>query len=275
MNKLLKNIFFVFLALILMQNFVSAKELQFAQVSDIHYIYDKENVMDKYLYFLSLSLNKKHPAFTVFLGDNVDRSKEENVIGLMKSLYTIRSPYYLVFGDNDAHSFSGIGKEIYLDIVTTFNNSQKENKKYYYFKPNSDFICVVLDDTSDFAYSSHGEIPEEQIEWLDKLLTKYPKKLFIIFQHCPLIPPRNEYKLTLLNSDKYKEIISKHKNIILISSGHYHQEQITQDENGVRHISAPAFKDIPHSYQLIKIIYDENTYASPKDIDVSVELIKV
>ncbi len=275
MHRLLKYFIYSFLALLIMHNTSYADVLEFAQVSDVHYIYGKNDSLDKYLYFLALSLNKKNPDFTIFLGDNVDRSREENVIGFMKAIYTLRTPYYIAFGDNDAHSLSGIGKEIYLDIVSTFNNNQKPNKKYYYFKPNGKFICVVLDDTSDFAYSSHGEIPTEQIEWLDKLLTKYPQKMFLIFHHCPLIAPREEYKLSLLNSDKYKELIAKHNNILLISSGHYHQEQITQDENGVRHISAPAFKDIPHSYQLIKIIYDENSIKSPKDIEVSVEKVKV
>ncbi len=275
MHKIIKTIIFSMFALNLMQGVSYGNVLEFAQVSDVHYTYSPDSPMDKYLYFLSLSLNKKNPDFTVFLGDNVDKSKEENVIGFMKSIYTITLPYYLTFGEKDAHGLSGIDKETYLDIVTTFNSNQKNGKKYYYFKPNHDFICVVLDDTADFAYTTHGEINEEQLEWLEKLLIKYPKKLFIIFHHCPLVPPRDDYKLSMVNSDKYKDLISKYQNIILISSGHYHQENITQDENGVRHISAPAFKDIPHSYQLIKIIYDEKTYTSPKDVEINVEKIKV
>jgi hypothetical protein len=70
-------------------------------------------------------------------------------------------------------------------------------------------------------------------------------------------------------------MLKKHNNVILISSGHYHQESIQQDEQGVRHISTPAFMDIPHSYQLIKINYDLKTYKSPKDVQITVSRIKV
>ncbi len=269
------SIFLFFIsALINFQNASFAEEIQFAQVSDIHYILQDEQ-MDKYLYFLSLSLQKQHPSFVIFLGDNVDKSKDTNVISLMRALHAIHSDYYLVLGDKDAYSFGGLEKEIYLDIVSTFNSNQKNNEKYYYFKPNKDFICVVLDDTSDFAPSTHGEVPDEQIAWLENLLIKYPKKMFIIFEHSPLLPPRVEYKMSMLNTENYQNLIKKYKNILLISSGHYHQEAVLTDDNGVRHISAPAFKDIPHSYQMIKIIYDENSYKSPDKVEIIVTKVKV
>ncbi len=273
MHKISKKIFLTLLALMLMQGFCSAKVLEFAQISDVHYAIENQS-LDKYLFFLSLSLRKKNPDFAVFLGDNVDKSREEDVISFMRAIHSIRTPYYIVLGNNDAHRLSGIEKEVYLDIVSTFNRNQDE-KKYYYFKPNGDFICVVLDDTPDFAPSNHGEITDEQISWLDNLLTKYPNKLFLIFHHSPVLPPRTEYKLSMLNTEKYTSMLKKHSNIILISSGHYHQEALNEDENGVRHISAPAFKDTPHSYQIIKIIYDEKTYKSPKDVEITVTNVKV
>ena len=70
-------------------------------------------------------------------------------------------------------------------------------------------------------------------------------------------------------------MLKKHNNVIMISSGHYHQEAIQQDEKGIRHISAPAFKDIPHSYQLIKIDYDIKNYKTPNDVIINVSRIKV
>ncbi len=274
MRKLLFNIIFSLFALLFVQNISHADVLEFAQVGDVHYTLN-DTYKEKYLHFLSLSLRKKYPDFVMFLGDNVEKSKEENVIGFMRSIHSIRLPYYLVLGERDAHALGGIEKETYLDIVTTFNRNQDDNKKYYYFKPNKDFVCVVLNDTPDFAQSKHGEIPEEQIIWLEKLLIKYPKRMFLIFQHCPVLAPRDEYKLSMLNTEKYNELLKKYKNILLVSSGHYHQESIKTDENGIRHISAPAFKDIPHSYQLIKIIYDEKNLESPKDIQITVTKIKV
>ena len=214
MNKFIKKATIFFCAFLMMQNVCSADVLEFAQVSDVHYSLENKD-MDRYLYFLGLSLKKRQPDFLMFLGDNVDKSREEDVIGLMRAIHGIQTPYYLVFGKKDAHRISGIEKEVYLDIVSTFNRNQNSNEKYYYFKPNGDFICVVLDDSSDFAPSSHGEIPEEQIKWLEELLIKYPKKLFLIFHHTPIIEQRVEYKKTMLNADNYKALIKKYSNYFL------------------------------------------------------------
>ncbi len=253
---------------------VKAAELSFAQVGDVHYsLYDES--INKYLFFLSLSVKKNMPDFVIFLGDNVDKSVEEDVIGFMRAIHSIRTPYYVVLGNNDAHRMRGLEKSEYLDIVSTFNRNQPENKPYYYFKPNGDFICVVLDDTSNFAPSKHGEIPEEQLLWLENLLKKYPRKYFLIFHHCPVMPPREDYAISMLNPEKYKELLKKYKNILLVSTGHYHQESVLTDENGIKHISAPAFKNIPHSYQLIKIKYDENSFKSPENIEIVIDNIKV
>lgn len=274
MNKLVKKASIFLCAFLMMQNFCNAEVLEFAQVSDVHYALSNKD-MDRQLYFLSLSLKKRQPEFLMFLGDNVDKSREEDVIGFMRAIHGIRTPYYLVLGKRDAHRISGIEKEVYLDIVSTFNRNQNSDEKYYYFKPNSDFVCVVLDDSSDFAPSSHGEIPEEQLQWLENLLIKYPKKLFLIFHHTPIIEPRVEYKNTMLNAENYKALLKKYPNIISISSGHYHQSALQTDENGIRHISAPAFKDMPHSYQLIQVIYDKESYKSPKDVQVTVTNVKI
>ena len=274
MLKSWKKILLTLSILALSYGCANAEVLEFAQVGDVHYTYGNQD-LDKYLYFLNLSLRKKNVDFAVFLGDNVDKSTEENVIGLMRCLYPWRIPYYLVLGNNDAHKLNGLEKEVYLDIVTTFNHNQKDRANYYYFKPNSDFICVVLDDTPDFAPSNHGEVSDEQLVWLDNLLTKYSKKMFIIFQHSPLNPPREEFKLSMLNSDKYREVIKKHSNIVLMSSGHYHQDSIQKDDSGIWHISAPAFSEAPHSYQMIKITYDEKNIKSSKDITVDVTRVKV
>ena len=273
-KKLLHKLLILVVLLFTSYTVSEAEEISFAQIGDVQYSYDN-SYMDKYLFFLSSSIKKTMPDFVVFLGDNVKKSTEEDTIGFMRAIHSIRTPYYIVLGNNDAHRLSGIEKETFLDIVTTFNRNQKDNQKYYYFKPNSDIICVVLDATSDFAPSKHGEISDEQVEWLDKLLTKYPKRLFIIFHHSPLVPPRVEYQLSMLNTERYESMLKKYSNVILISSGHYRQNAIYQDEKGIRHISAPAFDDIPHSYQFIKIIYDMNTYKSPKDVEVTVNNVKV
>ena len=187
---------------------VNADVLEFAQVSDVHYSISNKS-LDKYLFFLSSSIKRQDPDFVIFLGDNVDKSVEDDVISFMRAIHPIRTPYYIVLGNNDAHRLSGIEKTEYLDIVSAFNRYQKSNDSYYYFKPNRDFVCVVLDSNPDFAPSKHGGISSEQLKWLENLLIKYPKKLFIIFHHCPLLPPREDYALSMLDTENYENILKK------------------------------------------------------------------
>lgn len=256
--KRLKLILLLFLSFFTFANCALAKEITFAQISDIHYSADNLD-MKKYLYFLKLSLAKENPNFAVFLGDNVDKSNEKDIINFMNDISSIETPYYITLGNHDAYTVSGVDKQRYVDIVQAFNKNQKYIKKpYYYFKPNKDIICVVLDVNSNFSPSKHGFMYDEQVEWVDKLIGENPNKLFIIFQHVPIVPPREEYDRSLLDSEKYAAVLKKHSNIILVSAGHYHEESVKKDENGVMHVCAPPFKYLPASYQIIKVIYGEN-----------------
>lgn len=254
-------IFLLLLFFFTLANSCFAKEITFAQISDIHYSTDKLD-MKKYLYFLKLSLSKEAPNFVVFLGDNVDKSNEKDIISFMNEISSIEMPYYVALGNHDAYTVSGVDKQRYIDIVQAFNRNQKYNKSYYYFKPNKDIICAVLDVSFNFSPSKHGYMYDEQVEWVDKLLSENPNKLFIIFQHVPIVPPRKEYDRSLLDTEKYAAVLKKHSNIIILSAGHYHVESVKNDENGIMHICAPPFKYLPASYQLIKVIYGENQQKS-------------
>ena len=61
-------------------------------------------------------------------------------------------------------------------------------------------IFVIFD---DFSKMFKGDIE------LQKLLIKYPKRMFIIFHHTPLVAPRDDYKLSMLNTEKYNELITQ------------------------------------------------------------------
>lgn len=272
MIKYIRNTAVFFSVFLFFNMCAYAGELTFAQAADVNYSAGGADIQ-KNLYFLKLSISKQKPDFTIFLGNNISSSSEENAIGFMQHIYSLKKPYYIVFGNNDAHKISGIEKSEYLNIIKAFNKKLKNKKTYYYFKPNRDFICVILDDSPDFMTSKHGEIPDEQLIWLDNLLNKYPRKMFLIFQHSPLIPPYKDAALELKNPDAYKEILDKHSNVILISSGHYSKSAVFKDEKGRTHISAPAFFQYPSSYQLIKIIYDKKNKTDA--VKITVKEIKV
>ena len=255
-----------------------AKSLTFAQLSDIHYSPNNTtsskrdvSVAKKHLYFAIQSLNRKSPAFTVFLGDQIDKSNEESIKDFMGYTSKLNMPYYLTFGNHDAYKMSGISKDDYLDIVTK-TNSKQPYKRYYTFKANKDVIGIVLDGSAQLAPTAHGYFSPEQLAWLDKQLTKNKKKLVLIFQHFPLIPPREHKSHEILQSENYWNILKKHNNVVLISSGHYHSEGFSVDEQGIRHISTTSLLNTPPTYDLVTIKYEKKTPA--KDVKVDVEHVK-
>lgn len=279
---MLKKIIILFLFIFICVPASLAKTLTFAQVTDIHYSPDGSTnssrnvaVSKKHLYFTIMSLNKIMPEFTVFLGDQIDKSEEENIKDFMGYTKNLKMPYYFVFGNHDAYKMNGISKEDYLKIVSKTNHRQPKNKYYYTFKPDKDVLCIVLDGSAQLAPTAHGYFPAKELIWLDKQLRKNKNKIVLIFQHFPLIPPREHKSHEIINADKYWYILSRHKNVVLISSGHYHDEAFNVDKYGIRHISTTSLLNTPPMYDLIHVEYDKNSGLDASKVKVDVEHIRV
>ncbi len=277
------NRFLILILFILLSMPVTfAKTLTFAQVTDIHFSPDgKTNsarnvaVSKKHLYFAIMSLNKLMPKFTVFLGDQTDKSDEEDLKEFLTYTSKLKMPYYFTFGNHDAYKMTGIPKDDYLSIVTKSNPYQPKKKYYYTFKPDKDVLCIVLDGSSQLAPTSHGYFPPEELIWLYKQLKKNQNKIVLIFQHFPLIPPSEHKSHEVIDAYKYWYILSKFKNVVLISSGHYHSEGFTVDKYGIRHISTTSLLNIPPMYDLIKIEYNKYSYLDASKVKVDVEHVRV
>lgn len=275
--------FLILIMLILLCMPVSfAKTLTFAQITDIHYSPDGSTnssrnvaVSKKHLYFAIMSLNKIMPQFTVFLGDQTDKSEEIALKDFLGYTSKLKMPYYFVFGNHDAYKMTGIPKDEYLSIVSKVNPRQPKNKYYYTFKPNSDVLCIVLDGSAQLAPTSHGYFPPEELIWLYKQLKRNRNKIVLIFQHFPLVPPIEHKSHDVIDAYKYWYILSKFNNVVLISSGHYHSEGFSVDKYGIRHISTTSLLNTPPTYDLIKIEYDKNSHLDASKVKVDVEHIRV
>lgn len=279
---MLKRFFVLCCFLLLLMPVSYSKTITFAQLTDIHFSPDGSTnssrnvaVSKKHLYFSVMSLNKKSPEFTVFLGDQIDKSNEESIKEFMNYTSKLKMPYYIVLGNHDAYKMSGIQKDKYLSIVSNKNPYQPSLKRDYVFKPNKDIVCIVLDGSSQLLPSSHGYFSPEQLKWLDKELTKNKKKLVFIFQHFPLIPPSIHKSHEILEPQGYWDVLKKHKNVVLISSGHYHSDALNVDEYGIRHISTTSLLNIPPVYDMVTVEYDKDSYKDAKSTKVSVEHIRV
>lgn len=277
------NIFILLIsAMLVISAPANSKTLNFAQLTDIHFS-PKANASSsrdltyssRNLQFAIHSINKQNVNFTMFLGDNIDKSQPENLLAFLRAIQSLKTPYYMILGNHDAYKLSGIPKDEYIKLVNIYNPSQKSKKPYYYFYPNKDCIGIVVDGATPFAPSTHGAYTDEMLTWLDKVLTDNSDKIALIFQHFPLIDPVEKYSHSTLNPDNYFKLLKLHKNIVLISSGHYHADKVTIDENGIYHISVPSLLSTPNIYEIVQINYDKQKFKNPSNIKIDIQRIKI
>ena len=248
-----------------------AKTIRFAVVSDVHYSAvqnpeskDFTNGAKALGGFVKRANENKYD-FIVFTGDNINKSKISNLTGFLNKVKDIRSPYYIVLGNRDAHKISGLAKDEYIRIVGQNNRHQKAKSGSYYFYPSSDVIAIVIDNVSTGMPSSHGMYTDKNLKFLDTTLSKNSNKKAIIFQHVPYVEPYEDSSRNIINRQDFKAVIKRHDNIIAICSGHYHREFAQKDEQGIYHISAPALYLPPYYYYEIQISYDKKPFSKAKN----------
>ena len=248
----------------------NAKQIKFAQVSDANYNMANEN-NSQILDWAIRSINNNNPDFTVFLGDNIEKSKEDNLTDFLKKIKTLKSPYYIVVGNKDSYRIGGINKNDFWKIIRKNNkNNKKSEKSYYSFEINSEFLGVVLDGAVPFVQGQHGIYPEEQLKWLDSFLKENKNKKIIIFQHFPIVEPSEKKLLTTLEKEKYQEVLDKHKNVVIISSGHFDTSKVTVDEKGISHISSPSLVTPDYIYNIVTVDYKKFPFFKPQIKDIKV-----
>ena len=250
-----------------------AKSVNFAVISDVHYNDgsakgEKADAV-KILKGTVQRMNEEKPDFVVFLGDNIDRSKAPLLKGFLRTISPIKSPYYIVVGNHDSYKYSGLNREEFAKIVSSNNPNQRKYTSNYVFHPSSDIAAVIVDSVSPGMFGPHGYFSQDTLSWLDKTLKKYKNKKVIIFQHVPAVEPVENERANILNEREYHDVLSRHNNVLMIVSGHYHFAGIKYDEKGVYHFSVPALYLSPYYYGVMKIDYDKTPFCSPSNFKFS------
>ena len=177
----------------------NAKNIKFAQVTDVLYRGSSAQ-LDKII----SDINKTSDIdFVVFTGNNIGKPKENNLKNFMNDVKHLNKPYYIVLGNKD-----------------------------------NDVIFIVADGSKELIPSVNGFYNHDTIAWVDKQLTKYAKNKVVILQHFPLAnKPNNEFYYTY-NILEYMQMLSRHNNVIAVVTGHYNKNDEVM-YNGVYHITTP------------------------------------
>lgn len=272
-KSILRNALFL-LVFMMACSSVFAKTLNFAIVSDVHYkasIDLEQTESAKALDGLIARINENKYDFVVFLGDNIDKSKVNELESFLTVLQKLKTPYYLVMGDKDVHKISGIDKRDYVKIVAKYNKNQKKTGNNYVFYPSNDVAMIVLDSVSSGMPTTHGVVSKKTLVWLDETLKANANKKVLIFQHVPYFAPYEKPSYEILEKQEYKAILTKHNNVFAVVSGHYHVE-FAKIDNGVVHYCVPALSEQPYYYVDSQLKYDKFILGKAKNFKLDGKL---
>lgn len=228
---------------------VNAKNIKFAQVTDVLYRGSSAQ-LDKII----SDINKTSDIdFVVFTGNNIGKPKENNLKNFMNDVKHLNKPYYIVLGNKDISKTHDMDKKTYMKLVRKVNRLHPSETNYV-FKKN-DVIFIVADGSKELIPSVNGFYNHDTIAWVDKQLTKYAKNKVVILQHFPLAnKPNNEFYYTY-NILEYMQMLSRHNNVIAVVTGHYNKNDEVM-YNGVYHITTPNASQ--GYYKIIDIEADNN-----------------
>lgn len=238
-------------------------ELKFAQLSDVH-TSDSEDTTYKVLSHSKELLgsaikelnNTKGLDFVVFTGDMVNVADKKSYKDFFTILTELNYPVLLVLGNHDtsnANPNEFFNKASLMQLIKRCNPYQQHDTPYFAYSPTSEYRVIVLDTTITDGKTSNGELPEEQMLFLDKELEANQDKVVLIFQHHPVIEPFKSDDHKLINSEQYLQLLKKYeKTPIAVFAGHYHSARIERKGN-VIFVASPSLVTYPNAYRTVNI----------------------
>lgn len=237
-----------------------ANTLKFAQISDNHLSTDTVNkayrmtaqsgqLLDDAIEVINQTPNLD---FVFFTGDIIDVPFEKNMKLFFEHANKIKYPYYTVPGNHDLCLGGYLNRHLYVQLMNEYNKTYKFNKTYYSFTPKVGFKVIALDPIIDTRLTAQGELPDEQLFFLDKELASAGNNTVLIFMHVPLKQPFSSDSHRLINADKMYSILKKYNNPIGIFTGHYHTTKVTKEDNLI-HVSTPALISYPNAFRIVTV----------------------
>jgi len=229
------KLFLVVLIIFLSGNGLSAQNVSFGMLTDVHYAAIKENGTRKYNQSLDKmaqcidSMNQKKVAFMIELGDFKDMPiplDSKAVLGFLEKIETafshFRGDRYHVLGNHDEDCIS---KNQFYSIAKNSHISQQ--RTYYSFRKGG-YTFVVLDacfDSTGAPYDhghfdwSDANVPEKELKWLENELNG-SRMPVILFAHQLLY---GNSKVTIKNAETVRNILEKSKKVKCVFHGHDHK----------------------------------------------------
>ena len=228
---------------------IYAQKVRFVQLTDVHSSPERLDNLKGFVKDINL---RNDIDFVVFTGDNIDKARLTNLKAFLKVIKDIKIPVYVTMGNHDVYK-QELSKEVYMKTVKKYLGRYHSDKGNYVFKKHG-YIFVVMDGVKEVIPGPGGYYKQEELDWLDDVLTKNADNKVIILQHFPLLDYRVKEHMTY-KRDNYLNLLKKHNNVLAIISGHYHQNrEVYNDEKVYNIVSTPFFMN--STYKIIEVEND-------------------
>lgn len=238
----------------------TGNNLKFAQISDVHLATDQANTSYKMLEnskeLLQDAVKQVNLTpgldFVMFTGDMINLPKNSQIMEFVSLAKEIKVPWYITIGNHDVDFDGKFTKNDVLKIIASHNLHFEENTPYYSFKKKGVKI-IALDTMIDYRVTANGEIPKEQLAWLDKEVKDTPEKdVIVIFSHVPVMEPYSSEHHKMLNDKEILKHLYSYNRPIVWLSGHYHSTKIIQDGK-LLFVSSPSLVSYPNAFRVVNI----------------------
>ena len=232
-------LFFLFLFSI---TCVYSQNVQFVQVTDLHVgsgtgAEDLQRTVD--------DINKNPQIeFVIFTGDITEFGSDEEIKLAKQILDGLKKKWYIIPGNHDTN-WSESGNYTFQQIF---------GGESFYFR--HDGIHFIGTSSGPYMRMSPGQVPRENLVWLDSLLPQIPINDRIVFyNHYPIDDGLNNWYEIL---DRFKK-----RNVIFMGCGHGHNNRVLNYE-GIKGIMARSnlrAKDSTGGYNIVRITADSVVYS--------------
>ena len=244
----MKNLL-VFCFIIIIELFIPvyAKDIKFIQVTDVHLTQHNSDSLRNFVQ----DINTKYEDidFIIFTGDNIDKANESDLSLLINIIKNLKFKCYILVGNHDLYKNHKMTHDKYMQMVRKTLGPYHSSKPNYIFKKDN-FVFIVMNGVKEVIPGPNGYYKENELVWLDRMLSKYSNKKVVIFQHFPLLDTATKSH-SLYKKEQYLEVLKKHNNVIAIISGHYHHNREEFCDN-IYNVVTKNFADNRY-YKLIEI----------------------
>lgn len=205
--------------------------MKFRTFGDLHYsmnyqeFLEFDGIRDQYYDIFIKQLFSKPANYYVSIGDLTNTGHPEEYTGIQNIIrkYDHHDQFQFTVGNHDMYIPT---KE---DVSEFFSTSLNR-----YFV--EDDICIIFIDTArqQHTFDWSGFMDNQQLSWLDQVLTENADKTVIIFAHHPVYNTTmfsTKDKASIVSDVPIREILNKHKNKGFYVCGHVHADSIVHEDN--------------------------------------------